>query len=272
MALPYKLTKTLIAALTEMQAIAKVTPRFFTNSTLNYKYGVNPDTLPVEAPKIAYFGMGIRGMKNLDDNLSAPYVPLSSNMDLFEPIPFRVVPADADLDPIERSNYRIRVLRQIEGQDYFCYYLKKLVILDNAVKILDTEIATGNEVEIDEFDPNNLTPTPFHTTAEGNITAEHELSVALDTELHLTGEEVVESINILYAGNLLKARISELAIYSGEDADVAGPDGVGGTLTYTEAMYAQMLYHYTSIGDNFSDVTREEHVKVRINSASAFIL
>ncbi len=272
MALPYQLTKTLLGALLELEGVTDVTRRIFLNSTLNFKYNIEQDELPNDVPKIAYFGMGINGKKNLDENLSAPYIPSPNNMDLFEPIPFRVVPVDVDLTPSERANYRMRVLKSVSGQDYWCYYLKKLSILDNQVKIISINLNDGTETEIDTLDPNNLTPVPGNTTAEGAPPGTHKVTVALDATMQLLGSEVVEAINILYGGNLLKAHISELGVYSGEDRTITAADGLGGTINYVEAIYSQMAYHHCSLGNDFSDLTRIENIKLRLSSSKAFIV
>jgi len=272
-ALPFQLTKTLLCAINEIQGISDVTRQNFINATLNYKHNHYPDQLPALPPKIAYFGIGINGAKNLNDsNLSAPYVPSAANMDLFEPLPFRVVPIDNDLTPTERANYRMRVLKTIGGSDYWCYYLKKLVIIDNKIKILDIDLTSGTEVEIDTLDPSNLTPTPMNTTAEGEVDATSEIRVALKANINITGAEVVEAVNVLHGGNLLKAKISEIGIYTGNDQEVQGSDGIGGTFTYTDSIYTQLAYHYTNLGNDFSDQSRNENVVMRISSASAFIV
>ncbi len=272
MPLPYQLTKTILGALLELEGVTDATKRIFANSTLNFKYNTLPDELPVGDSKIAWFGIGINGKKNLQENLSAPYVPSPIEMDLYEPIPFRVVPVDADLTVSERSNYRMRVLKTIEGEDYWCYYLKKLNIIDNQVRIISTNLNDGSETDIDQLDPNNLTPVPTVTTAESALPGAERVSTVMDAELIITGEEVVEAINVLYAGNLLKAHVSEIGIYGGDEKDHTGSDGLGGTITYAEAVYTQMLYKYCNLGNDYSDQSRIETVKIRISSSKSFIV
>ncbi len=272
MSLPYRLTKTLLCALMEMQGVMSVTDRTFLNTTLNFKHNLEQDTLPADKPKISYFSMGINGVKNLDSqNLSAPYVPSSSNMDLFEPLPFRVVPVNEDLDPSERELYRMRVLKTVGSDQYWCYYLKKLSITDNSVKIIETDLTTGVETEVDSFDPNHLNPIPSETTAEAAVQGETSTSVVVNAELNITGEEVIEGINILYSGNLLRAKVSELGIYSGEDKIITGDNGIGGTISYTEAIYTQMMYHYCSLGSHF-DQSKIENIKMRFSSSNSFVV
>ena len=272
-ALPYQLVKTLTMALNEIQGVANVDPRYLMNTTLNYKYNMQPAELPAEPPKIAYFGIGTRGFKNLDDgNLAAPFIPSASNLDLYEPLPFRVVPIDSDLTPADRAKYRMRILKTIGGESYWCYYLKKLAIIDNRVKIIQTNVTTGEEEELEVLDSNFLTPTPGDTSAEGTSVATTKVSVALTANLQITGEEVLEAVNVIYNGNMLRAVVSEIGIYTGRDQTVAASDGIGGTFNTTEAIYTQLGYHYTSLGTPFGNPSRVENVLMRINSASAFLL
>ena len=273
MALPYQLVKTLLCAQLESEGILDVTPRRFLNTTLNFKYNMLQDELPVETPKIAYFGIGINGMKNLDDqNLSAPYIPSPANLDMYEPLPFRVVAVDADLTPSERANYRMRIRKTINSNDYWCYYLKKFSIVDSQVRIIETDITTGEETEIDSFDPNNLTPIPNNTTAEGSIVTSTRISIVTDLNLQILGSEVVESCNVIFSGNLLKAKISEISIYSGEDKVITADDGTGGTISYTEAIYSQMMYHMCSLADSYADLSKIMNLKMRISSSKAFVV
>lgn len=271
--LPYQLTKTLICALYELQGISKVDPRYLINTTLNYKYNNFPNELPQDSPKIQYFGIGIRGYKNLDDaTSSAPYVPSAKNMDLYTPLPFRVVPVDNDLSVVERANYRMRILKTIGGQQYWCYFLKKLSFVDNSVNIIETDLVANTETVISSLDEADLTPTPTQNSAEDTVVTTKKVSVALTANMKITGEEVIEAINVLHNGNLLKANVSEIGVYCGEDKTVTMNDGLGGTFSGTEAMFASLCYHYCSLPTSFSSPLRVENVSLRIASASSFLI
>jgi hypothetical protein len=272
-ALPFQLTKTLVCALYELQAITKVDPLYLPNTTLNHKYNNFGSELPATSPKLAYFGIGTRGFKNLDDNnLAAPYVPSSKNLDLFAPLPFRVVPVANDLSPAERANYRMRILRTFEGQQYWCYYLKKATFINNRVQILKTNLTTGEETVLTELDPANLSPVPTNTSVEDVTQTNEKISVALTANVQITGEEVIEAINVIHGGNLLRSVISEIGLYVGTDKDVSMSNGLGGSFTGTEAIFASLAYHYTSLGTSFSTPSRVENVSIRLNSASAFLI
>lgn len=272
-ALPYQMTKTLVCALNELQAISKTDPLYLINSTLNHKYGVKPEELPAVPPRIAYFGIGTRGYRNLDDqNLSAPYIPSAKNLDLYTPLPVRMVPVANDLTPTERANYRMRVLTVVGGQEYWAYYLKKLTIVNNQVRIISTDLTTGVETDLSELNPSDLTPTPTTTSAEGTVSSNTRISVALTANISMLGEEILEAVNIIHAGNLLKANISEIGIYSGNDQTISMSDGVGGMFNGTESIYTQLAYHYTWTGSNLSNPSHVENRLLRISSANAFLI
>ena len=61
---------------------------------------------------------------------------LPTNMDLYEPIPFRCVPIENDLTPEERANYRLREIRLINGSNYCLYWLKLITYDPDTVSIL----------------------------------------------------------------------------------------------------------------------------------------
>ena len=272
-ALPFQLSKTLACALSEMQAVAGVTPEYFVATTLNSKYNNFPTTLPTAPPKISLFGIGINGYKNLNDsNLSAPYIPSASDLDLYTPLPFRVVPVTSDLAPSVRANYRMRILQTINGVAYWCYYLKLLSFANNQVQILSTNLTTGVETPLSTLDPLNLNPVPSNTTSDGTVTSNTKTSVALTANLSITGAEVIEAINILYGGNLLQSKTSEIGIYTANDQIVSMSDGAGGTFSGNESIYTQLAYHYTSLPTPFGDPTVVSNKSLRINSSNAFLV
>jgi len=272
-ALPYAITKTLTCALAELQAISKVDPLYLINSTINHKYNNQPEVLPTVPPRIAYFGVGTRGYRNLDDqNMSAPYIPSAKNLDLYTPIPMRIVPVASDLTVAERANYRMRILKIVDSQEYWAYYFKKLTIVNNQVRIIQTNLTTGVETDIAELNPTDLTPTPTTTSAEGTVESNTRISVALTASIAITGAEILEAVNVLFGGNLLKANISEIGIYSGNDQTVSMADGLGGHFNGTEAVYSQLAYHYTWTGTNFANPSQTENRLLRINSANAFLI
>lgn len=284
--LPYQLTKTAMMAIHQLQYLSPVTMRQFKNITINSKYNILDSVFPVERPTIMYFGIGINGFKNIDNvNASAPYIPDFNNFDLYEPIPFRVVPVNEDLTPAERANYRMRIMQVYGGISYWCYYLKKLTVLSSSITIAETDITTGEETLIIDFNENNRYPVPNLTVLEGTDSLTKETNVYIPYSALITGEEVIEAINILKDGNLLKARVSEIGIYTGVDR-VVNLDTNGNIISnnidysspvipaannYTEALYTHLGYHYTETGTELSSVNASFDFRFRIGSAGAFL-
>jgi hypothetical protein len=274
MASPSRLTKTILYAFLEAQATTDVDYRYWQTSTLNAKYDVQDGVEPETKPTLKYFGIGLTGFRNLDEStLAAPLEPSPSNMDIFTPIPFRIVPVEDDLSDEERSKYRMRVLKTVNEIDYYAYYLKVIEFDSESVQIIETNSTTGEETAISTLDADTyLSPDPddANTTVDGYTSSATTRSVVKDGTFTITGAEVIEAMQVLYEGNLLYAKISEIGFYSGTDADVALVDDSGDT--YTEAIYAQLAFHYTYLGAEFSNSTKVSTKRLRTSSAEAFLL
>jgi hypothetical protein len=264
--------QTILGITRQLEASLGITPTYDIQSTLNAKYGVAPSALPTALPTILYFGIGIGGCYNVSNlNLSQPYPVLQTNMDLYSPIPFRCVPVEQDLSAQERALYRMRVRKTILGADYFCYYLKMITFDQTAVSVTETNPTTGI---MTPYVPNyaNLNPTPPVVSTSGT-TADTEVNVSLTSTLPLTGAEVTEAINVLYAGDLRYARISELGLYSGQDNTAfTGLDVNGSPINYTEAVLAQLNTQYTWNGDDFSNPTKTSNYQIANGSGDLLLV
>lgn len=248
--LPELVAKTVLADYNDVEDRLPGTYEIFPQSTINTKYQVfNTITDILEPPPLAYFGLGIKGFYNTgDDNQSAPYPPNQDQFDLFQPIPFRCVPVDEDLDTATRNKYRMRVRQTFNGQSYWCYYLKCIEPVENSAKIVRIEPVTKQEIPY-EMSTAQLTPKPqmpsTSGTQDGTITS---VVVTKQVRCSWTGSEIYESVQAMFNGNLLNARISEYGLYSGVDRVVDGYDASGNTLRYTEAIYTQLAYKICNLG------------------------
>lgn len=245
------ISKQTLSWLNEIQGAlpSKYERRF--NTTLNYSYNNYPDEFISAVPLIRYFGVGINGFYNVDDkNGSKPYIPKADELDLYEPIPLRCVPINEDLSDAERSQYRMRVKKSINDQWYWCYYLKVISIIDTAPKITRTN-PISKEEEPYELDPSKLHPIPVKPSASGEQTGvSSEVNVAMRFETFFMGSEVLEAINVFYKGDMTKAKISEIGIYSGEDKQLTGYGANNIAFTYTESVYTQLRYKITNTGSS----------------------
>jgi len=268
--LPFNNTKTLMYILNELYAQLNVNPDLDKNTTLNTKYQIFQDELPTTfPPKIQYFGIGVNGFKNVDDNTgSIPRKPNPKNMDLYYPIPIRCVPTNIDLIPEERDKYRIRVLQVINGQEYWCYYLKKLEFLTSNITLVKTNLLTGLEESVD-IEYTYLNPTPDELAVPDENDDTEEYNTYIDAVIKLTGEELSNTINVLYNGDISFGRVSEIGLYSGEDKVVTDDFGT----SYTESIYTQLVCHECNTGvADFSNPAINFEKIIRITESTGFIL
>lgn len=253
----FRLQKTVLSTGQQLANMAPVLPEYDPRTTLNYLHTVAPTripTAPSETPKIRYFGVGTRGFYNIDDdNKSKPNEVRNTNMGLYRPLPIRCVPLAEDLTTTERARYRMRVVEQdIAGNPIVSYYLKVIDYTDDRVKYMRRDPITGVQTPY-VFDYGDLTPTPPTPPITGTVTANVELvNATVGMSMSLTNAEVIEAAMLRY-GDPWYATISEIGLYSGFDATHSASDIAGVDFTYIEAMYSQLILHYTSApGHNLS--------------------
>lgn len=268
-----QINKTILGTIRELYGYSGLAPVYDTQTTLNAKYGVGQTLKPTSLPPIAYFGIGIGGSFNVSaGNLSQPYPVLSTNMDLYTPIPFRCVPVEQDLSSTDRTAYRIRVRKTIGGSDYFLYYLKTITYNTTTIQLTQTDPVTKLETPY-TLNYSNLNPTHPTVSSSGTITsAASEVNVSVTSTLLLTGAEVTEVINVLYGGDLRYAKISELGLYSGQDLVISGADANGAPLNYTEAILAQLNMAYDFLGDDYSNPDRSSSYQIVQGSGQLLLL
>jgi len=232
--------------------------------TLNARLGVCGSVLPAAEPKLRYFGIGIQGYYNVGSTGIRPYHPSASGIWMFTPIPFRIVPVDADLSAEERAQYRMRELRTIvtsdesgnsESNQYFLYWLKCLDFVDGGQVTTNRIYKTEEGNYVSEL----YVPTESEILNEPSPATENQTTEVADTIVtkilctgQVTPDEVLESINVLHDGNLTLAKVSEFGLFTGNDEVVSAEDGLGGTIEITEAIYTHMIVHRCSIGTDMS--------------------
>lgn len=243
---------TLLGSQLSLSTLLPVVPLAQHEFTLNNFYNVFPNETPTVAPVLQYFGVGIKGCYNADNNiLSSAYRPQRTNMNLYEPIPIRCRPVDEDLSTADRKKYRLRQRKTINGQDYWLYYLKKLDINDT-VKFKRIHPITGAE-EPYELNSSNLQPTPIRPDSDGVITTDMAQVIAyVEVKVQLEADEVLEYILAKY-GDARYARISEIGLFTGVDKQVTGSDNSGSRFQYTESIYTMLFNHLTNLGTDLSD-------------------
>lgn len=270
-------TSTLLGILNQFHGATDLNYETILGSTINHKREILSDIAPPSLPLLRYYGIGINGFYNTDDaNGRAPHQPQATNMDLYEPIPFRCVPIENDLSPEERSRYRLRELRSIGGDIYCLYWLKLIEYKPKTVNIIQ-KTPTGAEDIFNLADPATikakLNPIPPALSVGGETPLmANRLIVQAIGECPVSGEEVSEAVNVLYEGNYTKALVSEMGFYTGCEIYVRNVEGVETALEVSgkpipvdanvetppeahaiESVYTQLSKHRCFIGVDLSN-------------------
>jgi len=272
-------TSTLLGILNQFHGATDLTYQTILGSTINHKRNIIPLIEPPSLPLLRYFGIGINGFYNTDDaNGRAPHQPLPTNMDLYEPIPFRCVPIENDLTPEERVNYRLREVKRINGNNYCLYWLKLITYDPNTVSIIQ-KTPSGAEEVFSIADSNSidsrLNPIPPALSVGGlPPLSQNRLIVRATGNCLVTGAEVAEAVNLLYEGNYTKALISEMGFYTGCEIYVRNSEGIETAVlvnnnepvpvisgvsaptgaTGRESAYTQLSKHRCFIGVDMSNI------------------
>lgn len=249
--------KTVISVTTELGKINQLAASLklesfpvYQSATINAKYGVNANASMADLiasqglPTISYFGIGIGGFANIstDKNIAQPYTPSPSDMDLYTPIPFRCT--KTPLDASELAKYRIVERRKINDQWYFLYWLKKL---DFGSGITITKLS-GEDIASGSLDTSNLFPVPKNLVSSEVDENTSRTSVSVAATRVIEGPEVMEAIDVMYDGDLRRARISEFGLYTGIENPGYRDENVLPSGTYTEAAYVQLASHMCCLG------------------------
>lgn len=261
---------TVLGSLNQLSAFLPLAYRIDLTTTLNRKYDVLSDLQPTTVPKLMYFGIGINGYTCATSTGSFPQhikrLPDGRNMDLYCPIPFRMVTLDHDLPIEERRKYRMRAIKSIRINDdtyvdYVCYYLKTIDWDTDNVDIIRVN-PDGTEDNY-TFDDSFLRPTPPETPETGGeLTSNDRVIVRAIGRCTVTPDELKEAMSILYGTNY--CTVSEFGFYTGYDvyvdesetymANVDEIDDNDPTVDHTkyenaniEAAYVQLAKHKTQM-------------------------
>lgn len=254
---------TLLAMKNQLMADAAVGFDYDLQTTINYKRNVLKEQAPTRFPKIRYFGIGIKGFANLtsENNISQPYMPSEEDGDLYEPIPFRCV-ARAPLPSDEEKMYRMRTIQTVNGVQHYCYWLKLIEWESNRVRTTKIE----NKVETEySYNVANLNPIPSDLSVKTVGDSGTRIITSVTGVCRVTGKEVLEAINVLYGGDIRRARISELGTYSG--VEVTDP-----TDNHAEAAYVQLATHRCMLGTAFSSENDYWNPRVVFENGSAVVI
>lgn len=257
------------------------------NTTLNELFeiqaGVNVPT--GQYPTLQYLAIGNGGhtFQTAADGLSYPqlYTHQPTDCALISPIPFVMVPANADLTTQQRELYGMRVPMTVNGVNYIAYYLLRLNYSTVSPQILTNTVNNG-VVTSAAWVPTgaNLHPTPVVASNTGAVQTNGQY-VSMQEIVPVTlGETDIQNImnvaTILY-GNANLAIISEAALVAAYPLQVTTQVTGGGTLSYTEAIAATIctslscFYSLPSLNNNLTlnfDVGGAESLYVATSGTS----
>jgi len=222
------------------------------NTLINLPYAPKPNTTINELFKTAvnvvpgtdttygvkYLAIGSGGVPAVNGTIAYSYSQHSPvDAALFEHVPFIVRPITQDIPAIERIKYRMRVLTQINGKQYYLYYLRRLLPTDFRTETYIVTVNNNGSENLKLFDTNNpkfINPVP-NTTAHVLTPTSEYISKMTKIKFSLSPAELTEinnGMNIVFNGNVKP--LTEVGLCGGLDKEISG---------VTEAINTQVYFH-----------------------------
>ena len=248
-------------------------------TTLNSHYNVATGVSLANAgyPYIKCFGIGIGGFAVTNSNSVNVYRPASTDMDLYTPIPFRIIKlndlASNDLTAAEKAGYRMReIYTDAAGDVYARYWLKVLTFPSDTVSASKTDFATGatTDLAIGSY----TVPTPTLPTVD-NVVQGARIYTTYPYTCKLTGAEFNEvaayypALTSVTNGTSL---INEIGLYSGIDVVYDDTNGNDTSDAYTEFMHTQLAAHMCFGGIDLSNQNTQVEISNLFEDGMSVIL
>jgi hypothetical protein len=240
------------------------------NEILDYWVGEVP---PISESFMQGFCIGNGGSKPVTSaNGTATTVPHDQsplNSGLYNMQPFVLRPKSNDLTSEQRANYAGRVLKTINGKEYWAYYIKLITLVDNSISknIYKTTDGSG---EAKPFIPaeEHLYPVPHDVVLpvdeEGNmenLSISHSVWVEKPITINFNSfdiEEYRNAIKILY-GATEPAVIDEIGLLtfgkrSRTFSDKSGSYSITDAVNAQIAVFISVAFDFTRQFSNISTV------------------
>jgi hypothetical protein len=152
-------------------------------------------------------------------------------------------PVEEDLSPAQRAGYGMRVHMNVNGINYFAYYLKAVDLQNSFPSVTELTVNGDETVTEVEYIPTSsqLAPVPvILANAEANLSTGKHLSVMTTLQLELTADDLREILDacLILSDDPATAVISEMAVVSGYLKSIDSTAG-GINVTYDEVVRAQ---------------------------------
>ncbi len=166
-------------------------------------------------------------------------------------MPFLLRAPDDDLTVAERAAYGLRKIISINNENYVAYYLKRIPIDNEPVKMLHHTVVDGQVVTV-PFTPDNsnLHPEPTEPQAVGAITTNGTyLTTSALMNIHFDANDVRELTEVakIMFGSVERALISELCLVAGSDRVLSVTDPGQQAFNMNEVVQAHIVTHITGL-------------------------
>lgn len=198
------------------------------NTTINTKFGIHENTAVTAGSRMAigYYSIGNGALRPSatasDGSFGFGSIPhLGKNAWLYNALPFVLKHTSEDLSPAERANYAMRVPVELDGEYYWAYYLRKIVIAQSENTFSEITVADGRITATEPFVPTiaNLSPTkPDFVLSEAIQTDGSYYQVIKPLDISFTENDSVlfsEVIDLLYEDPANRGIISEIGLVAG---------------------------------------------------------
>ena len=165
----------------------------------------------------------------------------------FKLMPFVCRPIESDIPDIERSEYRLRKVLEIDGELYVAYYAKRLDFSNSDVSMVLSNTVDGETV-YRPFVPtiNNIRPVPVSPGFENDGTRTFAAAKAI---FRFTAKDIMyltEACVNLY-GSANEAIISEIAFCSGVDKPIVRSYPHSGSAASDSTITSRNLFEAVSV-------------------------
>ncbi len=242
-------------------------------TTLNELYEVlAEESLGVKNSRdfyLKYFGIGVRGANAIGTDSRGvtkmrtnQHQPIDAN--LFTAIPFIGRPLSNPLDAVQRENYRMREVKEVNGELWEFWWLQLINFdrYDPHEVLITRDPITGNETTVPYIhtEDNLKNPQPVPLTSEGTVPVSNEYvnsTAILNCTLYQANLREISLACKAYFNDASYGSINEVGLAYGIDVEHRGAIAGGGAFTYTEAASA-LFAHYITERDGRNALTNTQ--------------